>query len=129
MKLNGSDNGEYYENWTCDGCGCRFVAVYDGEDDGSDYVIQGIESCNMRILHNAKQEYGPAVTSESDIGELMRRYPNVRTIEWCPDCENEVEIRAYGISKCPECGAILRPCSMCSADQYDRCNRCPYERR
>lgn len=42
MKHNGSDNGEYFENWICDGCGCRFTAVYDGEDDGSDYIIQGI---------------------------------------------------------------------------------------
>jgi len=129
MKQNGSDNGEYYENWICDGCGCRFVAVYDGEDDGSDYIIQGVGSCNMKISPNMEPEYGPEVTSESDIRELMRRYPNLKTTEWCQNCDSEVEIRAYGLSNCPECGATLIPCSMCSTKQYDRCNRCPYERR
>jgi len=129
MKQNGSDSDGYYENWVCDGCGCRFTAVYDGEDDGSDYVIQGIESCNMKISQNAKPEYGPAVTSKSDIRELMRRYSDLRTTEWCQNCDSEVEIKAYGLSKCPECGEILKPCSMCSTEQYNRCASCPYERR
>ncbi len=129
MKHNGSDQDGYYENWVCDGCGCRFVAVYDGEGDGSDYIIQGIESCNMKISMNTEPGRGPAVTSGSDIDGLMRRYPNLKTTEWCQNCDNEVEIKAYGLSKCPECGVVMKPCSMCSSEQYSRCDICPYGRR
>ena len=128
MKHNGSDNGEYYENWTCDGCGCRFVAVYDGDDE-SDYVIQGIESCNIRISRNAKPEYGPAVTSDGDIGELMRRSTDARTTELCQNCDSEVDIRAYSLSKCPKCGVTIMPCSMCSTDQYNTSARSSYGSR
>ena len=40
MKFNDTDNGEYYENWQCYRCCCRFTAVYEGKDDLSDYTIQ-----------------------------------------------------------------------------------------
>lgn len=83
----------------------------------------------MKLSQNIEPEYGPAVTSKSDIKELMRMYPNLKTTEWCQNCDSEVEIIAYGLSKCPVCGAILRPCSMCSTDQFERCGSCPYERR
>ncbi len=127
MKHNGVDNGEYYENYRCDGCGCRFTAVYDGEDDGSDYIIQGVEVCNMKISRNDRPGLSPAVTSKSDIAALKRRYPNLMTDEVCPFCDSEVEIKAYGLSKCPECKHVIKPCSMCSYEQqYNGCGNCPY---
>mgnify|MGYP000975228708 CR=1 FL=1 len=122
MKHNGTDNGEYYENWRCDGCGCRFVAVYD--EDG-DYVIEIESSGNIRIAdRNAKRL--PAVSSRSDIGALSARYPDAMTDEMCPCCDSEVRIRAYGRSECPECGNTIIPCSMCSSEQYMHCDSCPY---
>lgn len=44
------------------------------------------------------------------------------TIEWCPWCENEQVIFSKGITRCPDCGKPLAPCSVC-----EECvKNCPY---
>ena len=48
--------------------------------------------------------------NEEDATETCK---NIKTNEWCPHCQKEVEISANGISKCPECGENILPCSMC----------------
>lgn len=35
------------------------------------------------------------------------------TVEWCHHCGAEVEIPANILSKCPECGNVILPCSTC----------------
>lgn len=85
--------------------------------------------CNKKSKKRSKKgsaECGPAVTRNSDIRLLINQYPNLICDEWCPHCENEVAIKAYGVSKCPECGKKILPCSMCDSDLID-CNHCPYE--
>jgi len=46
-------------------------------------------------------------------------------IEWCPYCENEVEVHAESPSPCPVCGKTLVPCSTCQdslSRPYFGCN-------
>lgn len=50
------------------------------------------------------------------------------TIEYCPFCDQEVAIRARGVTACPECGKPLAPCSVCN-DERGGCSTvkpCPY---
>lgn len=36
------------------------------------------------------------------------------TLEWCGECECEVELKAdFEQQKCPECGADITPCTLC----------------
>ncbi len=123
MKHNGSDNGDYFENYHCANCGCRFVADYMGPDESYDHVINSEYeiSRNLRSLN-----LGPAVRSGSDIALLREKYPGLKTFEMCPECGSEVEIDAYGASRCPICGNRIVPCSMCSEEQCNHCNECPY---
>lgn len=39
------------------------------------------------------------------------------TLEYCPNCDNEVVIHAYGVTRCPVCGDPLAPCSVCIEEQ------------
>lgn len=57
---------------------------------------------------------------------------NDYTVEFCPNCNQDVAIHATGITACPECGEPLAPCSVCW-DMYGGCLRtsenpsaCPY---
>jgi len=43
------------------------------------------------------------------------------TYEICGECMGEVDIPVDKISKCPECGESIRPCSDCLND-YNRCD-------
>lgn len=43
------------------------------------------------------------------------------TWEMCPHCENEVELQAvWDIQRCPVCGELIIPCSLC----FPYCNDC-----
>ena len=50
--------------------------------------------------------------------------------EYCPYCEDEVEIVRNGdemVGKCPHCQHTLLLCSLCDCDNAD-CAHCPYEK-
>ena len=53
---------------------------------------------------------------------------NNKVWELCPHCEEEVELEAVKcvLQKCPNCGRMIRACSMCDPDKCD-CSKC--ERR
>lgn len=54
--------------------------------------------------------------------------PEDYTIEYCPWCNQDVTIRAHGVTACPECGKPLAPCSVCH-DERGGCSAvrpCPY---
>lgn len=126
MKFNGTENGDYFENYHCANCGCRFVADYMGPDEtcghviNSEYEISG----NIRSMN-----LGPAVRRGSNVTLLREKHPGLKTFELCPECGSEVEIDAYCASKCPECGMRILPCSMCSEDQCNHCNECPHSEK
>jgi len=82
---------------------------------------------NTKPTDMKKSQYGPNVTRKSNIPNLIAKHPHMMTIEWCPNCDQEVEIPAYGISKCPECGNSILPCSMCEPNHMD-CTNCPYKK-
>ena len=43
--------------------------------------------------------------------------------EWCPFCEEEVEIKAQmRVQKCPNCGENIIPCCLCDMDKADCAN-------
>lgn len=51
------------------------------------------------------------------------------TIEFCPWCNADQIIFAHGTTKCPDCGHVLIPCSVC-IDMYGDClghEECPYK--
>lgn len=66
---------------------------------------------------------GFAVETQADIRRGMKEFPLLLTEEYCDNCENEVHVRAYGISRCPDCGERIIPCSMCAKCQ----DPCVYE--
>lgn len=49
------------------------------------------------------------------------------TIERCPHCEQEVELKAVErlLQVCPNCGRLIYPCSLCNMDKTIcwNCNR------
>ena len=48
--------------------------------------------------------------------------------EWCSSCENEVELKeGFVKQKCPSCGELLLPCSMCNQDEIN-CSNCLAEK-
>lgn len=53
-------------------------------------------------------------------------------VEFCPVCEHEVKLYPimFERQKCPKCGAMIKPCSMCDCDICD-CAKCaekyPYQ--
>jgi predicted RNA-binding Zn-ribbon protein involved in translation (DUF1610 family) len=50
------------------------------------------------------------------------------TQELCPHCGEEVDLPAYmGIYKCPNCGALILPCSLCDWDEVN-CEECLFEK-
>lgn len=49
------------------------------------------------------------------------------TIEWCPNCSDEVELKAKMVVQvCPTCKEKILPCSICDTG-YTKCNECPLE--
>ncbi len=68
----------------------------------------------------------PAVERPGDVGRYARKHPNASVWEVCPECDEEILVRAYGVSCCPRCGASVIPCAMCDPDRMD-CRDCPYE--
>ena len=49
-----------------------------------------------------------------------------KTTEWCPECENEVELDAeMKVQTCPSCGLAILPCSICDTRP---CSKCPLEK-
>lgn len=55
--------------------------------------------------------------------ELKEKY-NIEdyTIECCPFCDSEQVIFSKGVTRCPDCGKPLAPCSVC-----EECvTECPY---
>jgi len=44
-------------------------------------------------------------------------------IEPCPNCGNDEVIWAEGVTRCPDCGASITPCSMCEDCGF---TECPY---
>lgn len=61
----------------------------------------------------------------NDEYENTRRIFNKRcTIEWCPNCEEEVVIFSDRVQKCPNCGDRIFPCSAC---EERTCRNCPLD--
>lgn len=55
--------------------------------------------------------------------ELKEKYNlDNYTIEYCPWCDMDQVIFSKGVTRCPECGKPLAPCSMCEECVQD----CPY---
>lgn len=52
-----------------------------------------------------------------------------RITEWCPCCENEVQLEdKFEIQTCPSCGEPISPCSICTHEDYilrKDCSECP----
>lgn len=47
--------------------------------------------------------------------------------EWCPSCEEEVELEnIFDIQECPNCGELILPCNKCSI--VPDCANCPLEK-
>lgn len=45
--------------------------------------------------------------------------------EYCEHCEHEVELKLeFKVQRCPECGKLITPCSICNSDLCD-CSDCP----
>lgn len=57
-------------------------------------------------------------------GEFGEEIADVFTTEWCPYCEEEVEIKSVGPQVCPNCKNIILPCSACDGHS---CSDCGYE--
>ena len=53
-------------------------------------------------------------------------YRNDYTAEYCPYCDNEVFIHAYGTTRCPECKTVIFPCSVCIDESGGCRHNCPY---
>lgn len=48
--------------------------------------------------------------------------------EYCPHCEQEVELRyEFRVHRCPKCGKLIAPCNLCNHDLCD-CDKCPLAR-
>lgn len=75
-----------------------------------------------QILMRVRKELRQELREKRNNG--LRR--NDYTIEFCPYCENEVYIHATGITKCPECGKPLAPCSVCMEEHIGCHEPCPY---
>ena len=45
----------------------------------------------------------------------------VFTIEICPKCGGEEVVWAKGVTRCPDCGAPIAPCSMCDVCSFATC--------
>lgn len=59
--------------------------------------------------------------------EIVRDFAlDTYCIEMCPGCGNEEVIFAKGITRCPDCGYPMAPCSVCR--EYRECDyaSCPY---
>ena len=52
----------------------------------------------------------------------VARICDVFTIEVCPNCGNEEVIWAKGVTRCPDCGASIAPCSVCDTCNYATCS-------
>ena len=49
-----------------------------------------------------------------DIVKRIKEVLSTTTYEYCPYCENEVELKAeLKAQKCPQCGKWITPCSLC----------------
>lgn len=78
-----------------------------------------------QIRSKSKKGLGFAVRTPHDVIRGLKKYPHVKVWELCPNCENEVQIWAYGLSRCPSCGKEIVPCAMC--DRMIDCNNCVYD--
>lgn len=71
------------------------------------------------------------VNSENyEIDQLFRgeqKRASSTTAEVCPYCDQQVIIANTGISKCPNCGKWIVPCSMCIMEEVN-CNSCTAEK-
>lgn len=72
-----------------------------------------------KCLNNKKnaEKYGIV---KLERGETSREL--AVTTEWCPYCEEDVEIPSIGMTQC-KCGKWLIPCSMCNMENAD-CDNC-----
>ena len=52
-----------------------------------------------------------------------------KIVEWCPYCEQEVEIKAIKFKKqnCPNCNNLIKACSLCNQDKCN-CEKCKGEK-
>ena len=54
-----------------------------------------------------------------------------KVIDWCPNCEHEVELGYnYKVQRCPVCSIDIMPCSLC--EKYfsgEGCYNCPLENK
>ena len=85
------------------------------------------------LFRTEGEHLGPDCLGEHDNPYVLAmQFPFDTIVEWCAECEAEVLIPAFGVSRCPECGARILPCSMCGEVGDDglvsmRCwDDCPY---
>lgn len=72
---------------------------------------QGVMVTEFDKSLNNKRNYEKYGITQLFRGE-NRKIPDTVT-EWCPWCEQEVEIASSGLSRCSNCGKWLIPCSIC----------------
>ena len=62
---------------------------------------------------------------EKEDEEQVEEAKEKTVTEWCPFCEQEVELKAikYIPQKCPNCGKLIKACSLCDTDK-ENCTAC-----
>ena len=91
------------------------------------------------IVERQSRDYSkiPEDVMSADVSSIVVYYDRISieveaedeftTEEWCPYCNEEVDIPVNRASKCPECGEVIYPCSAC--DQHDSCHDCPFSKK
>lgn len=58
--------------------------------------------------------------------ELLKELQQIEyntQLEFCPCCDSDIPVNKFKKFKCPECGEILLPCSLCD---IEGCYNCPF---
>lgn len=58
--------------------------------------------------------------------QILREY--FKCDEYCSHCGSTVEIYAYRKNPCPNCGVIIKPCSMCDMEKVS-CEKCKLDKK
>lgn len=90
----------------------EIVGCFKLYEDGTEGMIEsGYDLDDLYRHHDAGGEFGEEIADEM-------------TTEYCPWCNEEVEIRSIGPQICPNCKKVILPCSTCPDHN---CTNCGYE--
>lgn len=74
-----------------------------------------LETILEDVVKSIRGHYGSTAVVGSRVVDSKEDWDAVRSVEWCSNCENEVEILMNEESTCPCCGESILPCSMCGS--------------